>query len=599
VIRQLSRLHSIEVFDRATGTKRSLREIAEALEGQTVQIVPIWGQSNTQGVNSGDGVFSKGASESPHPRVQVYDIAGIRGAATQDMNFLQQDGDNVGPSLAFCKELAQASPGQKVIGVGRAAGATSFSGNHWNPGNTWFNLLVNDTNTLIASLKAAGVQVSIPCTFGEIGESDAIAGGAAVTGFAAAIDAKIAAVRAGLAPDSIGTHENLTYVLFTLPDDWVTDPAATQQQRDDRAAVQAAILDTPNRVHNVVVVDARDLPSDPGEIIHYTGDSGRTIGRRAFQKLWEGRARHDITARVFTATEKAKLAGIAALAEVNAATSLGAGQPIFLDKSGANLRFQSLGADNYTTVATSSNQVIVRPGGYPTPNLDLIVNVPGLPGTPIVNNGSTAVTFQVVGTVLPGLPAAGTKANWRGTVWDFSAAGNVDILTGLTMDAARFSVACWFAPKSLPATGTPARQHLMANKNGAANNGWSLSLMPVGSDPNIEWFLSYGHNADLSTLVGDHMPRLRTNNWYFAVAVYEADPGFSGGLRRATLYLNGNLVGSQVVAAPTSLEIQLGGQIAAQRLNAYADRFMVWNNVALTEPQVRRLFMATQGVNPN
>ena len=184
-----------------------------------------------------------------------------------DGHFNERIGD-MGPDIEFGRSLITARPRAKIIFVPKAQGSTGFSTNHWNDGNGVHEDFVARMNAAILSTGKTPDGI-----LWHLGESDAFAGRTEVE-FSGDMDAAFAAFRA-----SITSATNIPIVIGQIGSFLDTEAYTT------RDAINAAIIDTPNRLSNIAESNTSDLTAFDG--VHFDAASVRLMGER-YYNAWVG-----------------------------------------------------------------------------------------------------------------------------------------------------------------------------------------------------------------------------------------------------------------------------------------------------------------------
>jgi hypothetical protein len=237
-------------------------------------VILLAGQSNMVGWNHDrDPVL-----DAPDPRIFQLGLVGTHKnqviAASDPLE--HPDGNRgVGPAMQFAKAYLNSLPaGRRVLLVPSAFGGTGFSANHWNPGNDLFEQAVARANVAMAKSpnnRFAGI-------LWHQGESDVSAWGAAPDTYKAALDKAIYTFRA-----RISGAASAPMVLGKFTDGWGSSNA--QSPRAAKAAIMAAIDDTPNRVPFTAVAQSAGLAYVPNDVIHFSAAGEREQGLRYFAQL--------------------------------------------------------------------------------------------------------------------------------------------------------------------------------------------------------------------------------------------------------------------------------------------------------------------------
>lgn len=218
------------------------------------------GQSNMIGRDTSDGTLhaSKTAQWDP--------LAGDLAAASPLNHYdgggsSGPDAGDIGMDVTFSIEA-----GGNIIFIPHASGGTSFTGSNWNQGDALYTAAVASANRFHSMY-----QNALSAILWHQGESDS--GNA---GYEAALDAFIADIRTDLS----GASATTPFILGGLVPDFVAASG-------DNAAIQAIILDTPNRVSDTFVVSSDGL-TDLGDNLHFSAASTKTIGERYYSMYAEG-----------------------------------------------------------------------------------------------------------------------------------------------------------------------------------------------------------------------------------------------------------------------------------------------------------------------
>ena len=169
----------------------------------------------------------------------------------------------MGLDIAFSQGWLAMYPGAALVLVPAADGGTSLTSGAWQKGGALYQDAVARTNAAMAALPEA--------TFAGFlwhqGESDEGNGS-----YQTQLDQMIADMRGDVAAADATTP----FVLGALSPDWVAGVP-------DREAIQATILDTPNRGGHTAVASAAGLSVFDG--LHFNAASLRTFGSRYVNAL--------------------------------------------------------------------------------------------------------------------------------------------------------------------------------------------------------------------------------------------------------------------------------------------------------------------------
>ncbi|QDV23440.1 sialate O-acetylesterase [Aureliella helgolandensis] len=196
--------------------------------------------------------------------------------AADPLDHIGGTADTVGLGLSIAKEWIRRrlEPGRRVLLVPVAEGNTGFRNDDWNVSytNNYSGML---TRTQLAMATSNNNRLVGVCW--QLGENDAAGNTAQRNAFTAEFREMTAAFRAEF------PGESFPVTLGTMPQEWVVTDAGYQ-------IVQDQILAIEDTVPNTILIDLRDLPSEPTELIHYSAASARIAGTRhgaALSLYWE------------------------------------------------------------------------------------------------------------------------------------------------------------------------------------------------------------------------------------------------------------------------------------------------------------------------
>ncbi|WP_420393687.1 sialate O-acetylesterase [Acuticoccus sp.] len=228
-------------------------------DARTVHVVLLAGQSNMVGA----AVFDGGA-DYPSGVLAVSGDALVQASSPLDHPASTADDPRtLGPSLGFAIDFAAARPDEHLVLVPAAVGGTSFADDNWNPGDHNFAQAVARSNTAVGLRPHARFTI-----LWAQGISDALAEQPDVDAYAGRLDAMIAGLRGEVA----GALDAPIF-LAALPPAFVAGGSKAAQ-------VNAAIVDTPKRVANAIVVPTDNLTLE--DEYHYDAPSYRALGRRFY-----------------------------------------------------------------------------------------------------------------------------------------------------------------------------------------------------------------------------------------------------------------------------------------------------------------------------
>lgn len=233
-------------------------------------IFTLIGQSNMVGrapYDSGD-LWPAGTLQW-HPvggrPIEGSSAAGEAIAAAIPLDHWDEGNTSMGPDIAFCQSFAAANPEADIVLVPAADGATSFQGNHWNPGDSRYTEAVTRTNEALAAFPDA--------LFGGFlwhqGENDT-GTAAQVSAYEAALDAMITQMRA----EVTAAGPTTPFVLGRMVPNKIT-------QNTETIALDAIVADTPARLAYTAVADSTGL-TDRGDNLHFDAASQRVLGARYY-----------------------------------------------------------------------------------------------------------------------------------------------------------------------------------------------------------------------------------------------------------------------------------------------------------------------------
>lgn len=247
-------------------------------------VVAIAGQSNAAGFDSLD----VGAA-TPAGVLQY----GYTGAIVPAGEHLLHNADNhnaalMGFNTQFAIDYLKARPHVTLVFVPAARNNTAFDTGFWQaPGGAGATTLRDRVNACMTALGADAATYPTPSFKGVLwlqGETDALIGAAgggasdpAVANYASRLDELIAWARTGITASS----EVTPWILAGLAPNFVA------KEGEAGAAVQAAIVDTPNRTASTVFIDSADL-DDKGDNTHFSAASLRALGARYAVALVSG-----------------------------------------------------------------------------------------------------------------------------------------------------------------------------------------------------------------------------------------------------------------------------------------------------------------------
>ena len=220
-------------------------------------VFTLIGQSNMVGRAAFDGGSTHPSGTLQWGRTAPND--GVAIPATHPLDHHDPNAGDMGLDISFARGWAAMYPGAELMLVPSADGGTSLSSGAWQKGGTLFEDAVARTNAAMAAFPEA--------TFAGFlwhqGESDE--GNAA---YQTQLDQMIADFRG----DVLAADATTPFVLGALSPDWVAGVPG-------REAIQATILDTPNRVGHTAVASSAGL-TGPGSALHFDAAGLRTLGTR-------------------------------------------------------------------------------------------------------------------------------------------------------------------------------------------------------------------------------------------------------------------------------------------------------------------------------
>lgn len=231
--------------------------------GAQQHVVPLAGQSNMLS----RATFDNG---SIHPyRTYQWLQSGKLARAYVPLDHIDESNSDMGLDITFAQDyLAGKSDDIRLILVPCADGGSSFSRNDWNEGNPAFEALVSRVNAVMALLPNPVLKGIL----WHQGETDAIDGNVVL--YPGLLDNLIVRLR-----DRIhAAGSNTPFVVGGLSADWYTGTANFE-------AVQASIVDTPNRVGDCAYADSAGLAGSVGDEIHFDAAAIRTLGSRYYTAL--------------------------------------------------------------------------------------------------------------------------------------------------------------------------------------------------------------------------------------------------------------------------------------------------------------------------
>lgn len=230
-----------------------------------MQLFLLAGQSNMAG--RGDVADQDRA---PHPRVWMFNQAGLWAPAVEPMHF-DKPIAAVGPGRAFGVALADANPDARIGLIPTAVGGSPITS--WEPGVLYKETGAYPWDDAIRRLRAALPQGELRAILWHQGESDGT--DAAAPLYEARLRTLIARFRAE------SGQPNLPFIIGQLGR-FEGKPWTNGYQIVD-AAHQRVAADTPD----VAFVSSEGL-RDKGDQLHFSADSARELGRRyarAYQRL--------------------------------------------------------------------------------------------------------------------------------------------------------------------------------------------------------------------------------------------------------------------------------------------------------------------------
>lgn len=217
------------------------------------------GQSNCVG----RGETFDAALDTTSPLIRQVRQSNQLALATEPLDHVDPEAGDVGFGLAFGRAFV-AEYAADVIFVPCAQGGTGFPANNWNPGNGRYEQTMDRINYVLKSQvnsKFAGI-------LWHQGESSASSSWTQ-SQHEVALDAMIDGMR-----DDIIAPE-VPFILAGLSPDWYTGQST-------REGIQAALVDTPNRISNCAYVSSDGLTGNVGDEIHIDAASQRILGTRYF-----------------------------------------------------------------------------------------------------------------------------------------------------------------------------------------------------------------------------------------------------------------------------------------------------------------------------
>jgi|GEM_PF-953686 len=181
--------------------------------------------------------------------------------AISPLDHYNEDAGDMGLARKFCIDYAAANPGVNIVLIPRAAGATGFSGNHWNKGDAFYNDAVNDTNSLLSD----NPDWELKGILWHQGEGDQ----SSPSTYEASLHAMIQNMR----NDINAASDNTPFILGNIK--------STSTLYN--ATVNMAIENMPNTLNATAVVNTEDLTHFDG--VHYDTNSLDIMGARYYTAL--------------------------------------------------------------------------------------------------------------------------------------------------------------------------------------------------------------------------------------------------------------------------------------------------------------------------
>lgn len=249
-----------------------LRELRAKRPAYPYQYYLVIGQSNAVGFDGGANADWAGLDK-PHADIlevsRGTDKSRFYAAPAGELHVFrdpsQPDSGGIGPWLSFGKRRLQQSPEIKKIAISvRAVGATGFTDNNWNPGDTEYDDALNEALAFLLShpeYRLAGI-------LWHQGENDATAG-MSQGAYETALAAMVTALRAAL-PGGAGAP----FLCGTMRSPWINEGGSPVAAR---AAIDAAHRRVAEFIPNSATVDLSALVAG-GELIHFPTADLRLMG---------------------------------------------------------------------------------------------------------------------------------------------------------------------------------------------------------------------------------------------------------------------------------------------------------------------------------
>ena len=181
---------------------------------------------------------------------------------TGDPNdFSGSDNAGVGPGLAFAEAIAKARPDSRVLLIPCAVGGTQVAA--WQKGKRLYEETVRKAR--LALKQSPKGKARIAAALWLQGESDSTSS-EKLAAYQDRIDALIGALRLDL------NSPELPFIACTIGE-------LKQSNVKDRKAINAILLDLPNRVPNSVCIDSRGFAKSIGDMVHFDADTQNRHGQ--------------------------------------------------------------------------------------------------------------------------------------------------------------------------------------------------------------------------------------------------------------------------------------------------------------------------------
>ena len=176
-------------------------------------------------------------------------------------DFSGADNAGVGPGLAFAQAIAKARPDSRILLIPCAVGGTQVAA--WQKGQRLYEETVRKAR--LALKQSPQGKARIAAALWLQGESDSTSP-EKLAAYQNRIDTLIGALRSDL------SSPKLPFIACTIGE-------LKQSNVNDRKAINAILLDLPNRVPNSACIDSREFAKSIGDMVHFDADTQNRHGQ--------------------------------------------------------------------------------------------------------------------------------------------------------------------------------------------------------------------------------------------------------------------------------------------------------------------------------